>query len=44
MIALLLLLAQGVPEGVVFEKDVVYGKTGDVELKLNLAKPKDAAE
>ena len=41
MIALLLLL-QAVPEGVVFEKDVVYGKTGEVELKLNLAKPKDA--
>lgn len=43
MIALMLLLLQAVPENVVFEKDVVYGKTGDVELKLNLARPKDAS-
>src|SRR5262245_12868637 len=40
---LILLALQAVPEGVVFEKDVVYGKTGEVELKQNLAKPKDAA-
>lgn len=27
------------PADVVFERDVVYGKTGEVELKLNLARP-----
>ncbi len=27
------------PEGVVFERDIIYGKAGDVELKLNLARP-----
>ena len=27
------------PAGIKFERDVVYGKTGDVELKLNLARP-----
>ncbi len=27
------------PAGILFERDVVYGKTGDVELKLNLARP-----
>jgi acetyl esterase/lipase len=39
----LLLPAQQVPEGVTFEKDVVYGKGADVELKLNVARPKEAA-
>ncbi len=29
-----------VPEDVVFERDVVYGKAGEVELKLNMARPK----
>ena len=27
------------PADVIFERDVVYGKAGDVELKLNLSKP-----
>ena len=31
------------PANVLFEKDVVYGKVGDVELKLNISRPKDAA-
>jgi acetyl esterase/lipase len=39
----LLLPAPQVPEGVTFEKDVVYGKGADLELKLNVARPKDAA-
>jgi acetyl esterase/lipase len=30
------------PTNVCFERDIVYGKVGDVELKLNLARPKDA--
>jgi acetyl esterase/lipase len=29
------------PADVVFEKDVVYGKAGDVELKLDLSRPKN---
>src|SRR5215212_8660968 len=28
------------PEGVQFQRDIVYGKGGDVDLKLNLARPK----
>jgi acetyl esterase/lipase len=31
------------PEGVVFEKDVLYGKAGDVELKLDISRPKKPA-
>jgi acetyl esterase/lipase len=31
------------PADVLFEKDVVYGKAGDYELKLDLSRPKDAA-
>lgn len=41
MLALLLLLQ--VPDGVAFEKNVVYGKAGEVELTMNVAKPKDVA-
>lgn len=32
------------PEDVVFAPDIVYGKGGDVELKLNLARPKSDAK
>src|SRR5687767_13718847 len=39
--AFLLLQARPSPE-VVYERDVVYGKASGVELKLNLARPKDA--
>lgn len=38
-----LLAAQGSRSEEVFESDVVYGKGGDVELKLNIGRPKDAA-
>ena len=31
------------PADVLFEKDVVYGKTADTDLKLNLSRPRDAA-
>jgi acetyl esterase/lipase len=27
------------PPGVIFERDIIYGKAGDVELRLNLARP-----
>ncbi len=33
-----------VPEGVEYLEDVVYGKGGDVELHLDLAKPRDSTE
>jgi acetyl esterase/lipase len=40
-LAIALFLPQAAPpEGVVFERDIVYGKGGDEELKLNLARPK----
>jgi acetyl esterase/lipase len=42
MIALLLLVQAAPPDSVAFERDVVYGKAADVELKLNFAKPKEA--
>lgn len=38
-----LLLLQAVPEGVSFEKGVVYGKGGGEDLTLNLSRPKDVA-
>ncbi|HEX7900905.1 MAG TPA: alpha/beta hydrolase [Planctomycetota bacterium] len=41
MLALLMLLQ--VPDGVAFEKNVVYGKGGGEDLTLNLARPKDVA-
>lgn len=31
-----------VPDDVVFEADITYGKGGETDLKLNLARPKDA--
>jgi acetyl esterase/lipase len=34
--------AADLPADVVFEQDVVYGKGGDTDLKLDLARPKDA--
>jgi acetyl esterase/lipase len=36
------LRAAEAPADVEFTRDVVYGKAGDVELKLNIARPKDA--
>ena len=41
MLALLLLLAQ--PDGVVFERNVVYGKGGGEDVTMNVARPKDVA-
>ena len=35
------LFAADPPADVLFEKDVVYGRAGDVELKLNLSRPKE---
>jgi acetyl esterase/lipase len=32
------------PEGIVLEPDIVYGKGGDVELKLDLARPEKLAQ
>lgn len=44
MIAILfVLLQQSAPEGVVFEKGVVYGKGGGEDLTFNLSRPKDVA-
>ncbi len=44
MIAILfMLLQQAAPEGVVFEKNVVYGKGGGEDLTLNLSRPQQAA-
>jgi acetyl esterase/lipase len=44
MLALLVaLLQQTAPDGVAFERNVVYGKGGGEDLTLNLARPKDAA-
>jgi acetyl esterase/lipase len=48
MVSLLAVLAPAAlraadpPAGVAFEKDVVYGKGGGADLKLNLSRPKDA--
>ena len=36
-------IAADPPADVLFEKDVVYGKSAGTDLKLNLARPKDAA-
>jgi acetyl esterase/lipase len=49
LIAVLALLALTVraaepPADVEFTRDVVYGKAGDVDLKLNIARPKDAKD
>ena len=41
MLALLMLLQ--VPDGVAFEKGVVYGKGGGEDLTMNVARPKDVA-
>lgn len=30
-------------DSITFEKDIVYGKTGDIELKLDLSRPKNSA-
>jgi acetyl esterase/lipase len=46
LVALLLLLAAQDPkpqDDILFEKDVVYGKGGEEDLKLNLGRPKDLA-
>lgn len=32
------------PDSITFEKDIVYGKTGDTELKLDLSRPKNSAQ
>jgi acetyl esterase/lipase len=34
--------AAGAPEGILFEPDLVYGKGGDQDLRLDLSRPKDA--
>ena len=34
-------LAADPPADVIFEKDIVYGKGGGTDLKLNLSRPKD---
>jgi acetyl esterase/lipase len=41
MLTLLILLAQ--PDGVAFERNVVYGKGGGEDLTMNVARPKDVA-
>lgn len=41
MLALLILLQQ--PDGVAFERNVVYGKGGGEDLTMNVARPKDVA-
>ena len=44
MVAILVMLLQAAPpEGVTFERNVVYGKGGGEDLTLHLARPKDVA-